>query len=339
MDVVGDDRAYTRCAHGRESPSCGVASLGVRLVAGAIALSTAIVCPTTCDAATDDVKDEVPGTPPRGTMWIITESEKLLVDEECVLATEGGVPALPAVEGVLTYDVQSPLPEWGVAVACDPLVGTTGCLDAARISVSFPAIAGEFIPIAESPVVARGSGPLPAEGLWLRVRVTPSWTDPPGLYQGMLRLNPVIPETEEPGGSIRGGFALPVEVAVGGMTAVATSGLEFHLEGGPGPGWYLLEPDLGVVVASNEPEWRLFVEGTAFTSEGAEIALERAEWSELGPDGEPDVWTPLGESNVIMSSEGQLGVFSAAFRLGLEVTPADPAGEYVCHLMLVASPG
>lgn len=278
-------------------------------------------------------------SPPGATIWIIPETELLVLDEERALPSEDGVPVLPALEGILTFSVHSPLPEWGVAIELEPLSGPGSDIDIGQVSVSSPETGGEFVPVADRPIIARGTGPQPVEGLWLRLRVRPAWTDVPGPCQGILRLHPVLPTEQDAGGVESGFVAVPVEMTIRGFTAVVTSNVEFRIDGGPGPGRYVLEPDLGIVVASNEAEWKLRVDGTPFVSEESEIPLERAEWSELGADGQPGVWTALGESSVLMSGYGERGVFAASFRLALDVTPADRAGDYLCRLMLVGSPG
>lgn len=275
---------------------------------------------------------------PGGTIWIIPEAELLVLDEEHPLPPEGGVPVLPALEGILRFTAHSPLPEWAVAVELEPLAGSGSDLDLSQVSVSSPETGGEFVPVGGRPIVARGTGPQPVEDLWVRLRVRPAWTDVPGPCQGILRLYPVLPTEQEAEGVDWGAVAVPVEMTIDGFTAVVTSNVEFRIDGGPGPGRYVLDPDLGVVVASNEAEWKLRVEGTPFVSEESEIPLERAEWSELEPGGEPGIWTALGESRVLMWGCGERGVFSASFRLALDVTAADRAGDYVCRLMLVGSP-
>ncbi len=102
---------------------------------------------------------------------------------------------------------------------------------------------------------------------------------------------------------------------------------------------YYVEPDLEVLVATNEEGWEVSIEGTPFMSGDDEIPLERLEWSILGPDGEPGPWTSLDWNNCIMSGYEERGVFSATFRFALDVMLGDNAGEYVSHIQLVGSPG
>jgi hypothetical protein len=309
------------------------------LFVAVLVLSFAPAFPHICPAEAAQPPDGEGSVPPPIAIWIIPETQSVVLDSERGLPTADGVPVLPALEGVAVFTVHSPLPEWGVAVEFDPLAGSGSDLSIGQVSVSSQETGGEFVPVADRPIVARGTGPQPAEGLSVRIQVRPAWTDVPGPCHGILYLRPVPPVGAEPG-SIEGtSVGVPVEMTIGGLTAVVTTDTEFRIGGGPGPGRYVLEPDLGVVVASNEAEWKLRVDGTAFTSGESEIPLERAEWSRLGPDGEPSAWTALGDESVLMAGYGERGVFHATFRMGLDITAADRAGSYVCRLMLVGSPG
>jgi hypothetical protein len=336
MGHVGEDLTAT--------PGGAVARTDARplirfLLVAALVLSFAPAFPHICPAEAAQPPDGEGSVPPPIAIWIIPETQSVVLDSERGLPTADGVPVLPALEGVAVFTVHSPLPEWGVAVEFDPLAGSGSDLNVWQVSVSSRETGGEFVPVAERPIVARGTGPQPAEGLSVRLQVRPAWTDVPGPCQGMLYLHPVPPIEQEPGTVEGTSVAIPVSMTIQGLTAVVMTDVEFRISGGPGPGRYILEPDLGVIVASNEAEWKLRVEGTPFTSGQAEIPLERAEWARLEPDGEPHVWTALGDESVLMFGYGERGVFKATFRVALDVTPADRAGNYVCRLLLVGSPG
>lgn len=309
-------------------------------------------------------------------MRIYPDSELLVLDEEVEMPPQGDIPSLPALEGLLTFTVESPLPEWEVAIGVDPMVGPEGLLAMERVMVSSPETGGEFVPVADRPIIARGTGPSPAHGLWLRLRVAPEWVDAPGLCEGLLHLIPVVPDhvaTEDPrlAGALHGGgeeegvasdqpvapgdttwvgrvagggveAVVPVQATIGSMTSVLASESEFQIHADAGPGLYFVEPDLDVVVASNEGQWELRLEGTPFVSGEYEIALGRMIWSLLGPDGEPvGPWTPLGSpsGNLLMFGTGERGVFPASFRFGLAVMVSDHAGDYISQITLVALPG
>jgi hypothetical protein len=308
-------------------------------------------------------------------MQIFPDLSLLVLDEEVEMPPQGEIPSLPGLEGLLTFTVESPLPEWEVAIGVDPIVGPEGVLAMEQVTVISPETGGEYVPVVDSPIIAHGIGPEPVQGLWMRLRVGPDWVDAPGLYEGLLHLIPVVPDhvaTEVPdprirgagegGGKVReheldglesvgdstqaripvgGGIeaTVPIELTIGGLTWVLTSESEFHIYADAGPGLYRVEPDLEVVVASNEGLWELRLEGTPFTTGEKEIELERMIWAPAGPGGEPaGPWTPVGSSNLLMSGTGERGVFPATFLLALTISMHDPAGDYVSEITLVTSP-
>ena len=123
-------------------------------------------------------------------------------------------------------------------------------------------------------------------------------------------------------GRVEGGgveAVVPVEATIGSMTLVLTSESEFQIHADAGPGLYFVEPDVEVVVASNEGQWELHLDGTPFVSGENEIPIERMIWAMLDPSGEPGPWTVLGYSNLLMFGNGERGVFPAAFRFALAV--------------------
>ena len=310
-----------------------------------------------------------------GTVWIHVTQEVLALTEEVALPPVelppyGWVPVPKGLQGRLEFEVISPLPEWAIAVRFESVPGECGVMEEACMMVAGPATVEEFVPVFDRPVVVNGSGPAPATGLWLELQARPEWTHAPGVYEGLLHLIPlaegivlvsevplpdgrvVVPLDEDgqliselPGPDGRVGFPMghvtvPVTMTVGALTVVMTSETEFHIETTEmPPGRYYVEPDLEVVLATNEDQWELRLEGTPFVSGDDEIPLERLEWSMLGPDGEPGPWTSLGESNCIMSGYDERGVFPATFRLALDVTLGDRAGDYVSQVLVVASSG
>ena len=309
-----------------------------------------------------------------GTVWIHVTQEVLALTEEVALPPVelppyGWVPVPRGLQGLLEFDVTSPLPEWAIAVRFESVPGECGVMEEACMMVAAGATGGEFVAVCDRPVVVNGSGPAPATGLWLELQARPEWTHAPGVYEGLLHLIPLAegiqlisevpppdgrvavpldedghPISELPGPDGRVGFptgrvTVPVTMTVGALTVVMTSETEFNIETGMPPGRYYVEPDLEVVLATNEGEWELRLEGTPFVSGDDEIPLERLEWSRLGPDGEPGPWTSLGESNCIMSGYDERGVFPATFRLALEVTLGDRAGDYVCQILVIGSSG
>ncbi len=299
------------------------------------------------------------GTPVQsgGMVWITTDAEFLSLDDEVVLPPQGGIPVQPALLGSLAFSVASPLPNWAVRVEYEPTAGPGGPIDGGCLMVRSADTGGEFVSMAGGVIVARGQGPAPAENLWLEVQARPEWTDEAGLYQGLLHLTPVVlpedhySEIEHPGAlrvvtgsaaSLSSAFGprltVPVIMDVGSLTMVMTSETEFDIETGPGSGRYYVEPDLEVVVATNEEQWVLLLEGTPFVSDEDQIALERVEWAVLDAGGEPGPWTLVGDSNCLMSGYDERGVLSARFRMALEVTVTDVAGEYISELHLVGSP-
>jgi hypothetical protein len=100
-----------------------------------------------------------------------------------------------------------------------------------------------------------------------------------------------------------------------------------------------VEPDIEVMVASNSASWEVRLEGSPFRSDEHEIPLDRILWSRVNARGESHSWTSLAESNVLMASEDSRGVFREVFRLALQVTLRDHAGEYGANLQLVSSSG
>jgi hypothetical protein len=307
------------------------------------------------------------GTPLTITMQITPDADQLILDEVVPLSPEEGIPMVPASQGLLTFAVASPLPEWAVAIEVGGMEGEGGVLDPHAVLVSSPETGGQFVPAVDRPIIARGTGPQPAEGLTVLLQVRPSWEDAPGPREGVLRLVPVRPPgTSEPSSEFApparlvapgtdeglgttspeeivagsgGGVSIPVEMSVGSFSLVVASQSEFAIQGGPGPGRYVLEPDVEVLLASNEMQWALRLSGTPFVSENGEIPLERVEWTRLGADGEPGDWMAVGESDVLMSGYGERGVFMARFRLELDVTLGDRPGAYASQVLLVGSPG
>lgn len=292
-----------------------------------------------------------------GMVWITLHDDAVVLDEVVVLPPVGDIPVQPALQGSLGFSVASPLPQWSVKAEFEPTAGPGGPIDVNRIMVRSPATDGEFVNIAGGLIVARGHGPAPAPDLWLEVRARPEWTDNAGLYHGLLHLTPVVTpedhdsEIEYPGalrvvtgagGTLASAFGprvtVPVVMTVAPLTIVMTSETEFNIETSPGPGRYYVEPDLDVLVATNEEQWELLLMGTPFVSDEDEIPLERVEWSVLDAGGEPGTWTMVGDSNCLMSGYDERGVLSASFRLALEVIITDIAGEYICELHLVGSP-
>ena len=309
-----------------------------------------------------------------GTVWIHVTQEILALTEEVALPPVelppyGWVPVPKGLQGRLDFEVISPLPEWAIAVRFEGVPGECGVMEETYMMVAGPATVEEFVPVCDRPVVVNGAGPAPATGLWLELQARPEWTHAPGVYEGFLHLIPladkpqlisevplpdgkvVVPPdkdghviSELPGPDGRVGFpagrvTVPVTMTVEPLMVVMTSETEFNIETDVLPGRYYVEPDLEVVLATNEEQWEVHLEGTPFVSGDNEIPLERLEWSRLGPDGEPGPWTSLGESNCIMSGYDERGVFPATFRYALEVTYEDWAGNYVSEIQLVGSPG
>jgi len=292
-----------------------------------------------------------------GMVWITTDAEFLSLDDEVTLPPVEGIPSQPALQGSLSFSVASPLQSWSVRVEIEPTAGPDGPIDVACLLVRSPATGGEFVCVGDGLIIAQGQGPAPAEDLWLEVQARPEWTDEAGLYQGLLHLTPVVTpeehssEIEHPGalrvvagtsGMLASTFGprvtVPVVMTVAPLTMVMTSETEFNIETSSGAGRYFVEPDLDVVVATNEEQWDLLLMGTPFLSEDHEIALERVEWSLLDAAGEPGPWTLVGDSNCLMSGYDERGVLSARYRLALDVIVTDVAGEYICELHLVGSP-
>jgi len=320
--------------------------LGVLLVAG-------------LGAAREEERASQEGMPVQsgGMVWITTDAEFLSLDDEVMLPPVEGIPSQPALQGSLAFSVASPLPAWSVRVEIEPTAGPDGPIDINCLMVRSPATGGEFVCVGDGLIIAQGHGPAPAEDLWLEVQARPGWTDEAGLYQGLLHLTPEVSpehhdsEIEHPGALrvVTGNGAMlastlgprvtvPVVMTVAPLTVVMTSETEFNIETGPGPGRYLVEPDLDVVVATNEEQWELLLQGTPFVSDEDEISLERVEWAVLDAGGEPGEWTVVGDSNCLMSGYDERGVLSASFRMALEVIVTDVAGEYICELHLVGSP-
>ena len=304
-----------------------------------------------------------------GTVWISVTQEILALTEEIVLPADDGVPAPTGLQGLLEFQVVSPLPEWRIAVRFESVPGDAGVMEEACMMVRGPATDGEFVGVSDRPVIVMGTGPAPATDLWVELQARPEWTHAPGVYEGLLHLIPLAEEdllvSEVPGPTGRlgirdagedhlvsevpapdgriafptGRVSVPVTMTVGALTVVMTSESEFHIGTGVPLGRYYVEPDIDVVLATNEDQWELRLEGTPFISGDDEIPLERLEWSRLGADGEPGPWTSLGESNCLMSGYDERGVFPACFRLALEVIITDIAGDYICEIHLVGSPG
>jgi hypothetical protein len=81
------------------------------------------------------------------------------------------------------------------------------------------------------------------------------------------------------------------------------------------------------------------LEGSPFRSEEYEIPLDRVLWSKVNAKGEAHSWTSLADSNVLLAGENRRGIFREVFRLALQVTLRDHAGEYGANLQLVSSSG
>jgi len=309
--------------------------------------------------AREQERSTQPGMPLQtgGMVWITVSAEFLDLDEEIALPPVAGVPVQPALQGSLAFSVASPLPNWSVRAEFEPTAGPDGPIAPSCVMIRSPETEGEFVSVAGGLTVVTGHGPAPVLDLWLELQARPEWTDAPGLYHGLLHLTPVASqephdsEIEHPG-ALRvvtgsGGMlssavgprvTVPVVMTVAPLTVVLTSETEFNIDTGPGLGRYPVEPDLGVLVATNEEHWDLLLMGTPFVSDNGEIALERVEWSVLDAGGEPGIWTMVGDSNCLMSGEGERGVLSADFRMALEVIVTDVAGEYISELHLVGSP-
>jgi hypothetical protein len=301
-------------------------------------------------------------------VWIHVTQEVLALTEEVALPAHEGVPVPTGLQGLLEFQVVSPLPEWAIAVRFECVPGECGVMDEGCMMVAAGGTGGEFVPVCDRPVVVNGSGPAPATGLWLELQARPEWTHAAGVYEGLLHLIPLAEEiqfvsevpgptgrlgipldengepiTGVPGPDGRVGFpagrvTVPVTMTVGVLTVVMTSESEFHMETGLPAGRYYVEPDLDLLLATNEENWEVRLEGTPFVYGDDEIALERVEWALLGPDGEPGPWTLLGEDNSLMSGNGECGVFVASYRLAIEITESDAAGDYSSHISLVGAP-
>ena len=292
-----------------------------------------------------------------GMIWITVDADLLVLNEEIALPPVEGVPVPPALQGSLAFGVASPLPNWVVRAQFEPTTGPGGPIDVGCVMVRSPATGEEFVSIAGGPIIAEGHGPAPVPELWLELRVRPEWTDEVGAYEGLLHLTPVgssgiyESEIEQPGALrvVPGGggdtgtslgprVTVPVTMTLGALTVVMSSESGFHIETLLPSGRYYVEPDLDLLLATNEENWELRLEGTPFVYGDHEIALERVEWALLGPDGEPGPWTLVGEDNSLMSGSGESGVFIASYRLALEVTKSDWAGDYSSHISLVGAP-
>lgn len=307
-----------------------------------------------------------------GGVWITIDDDFMVLDEEVSLPSdENGIPVPPGIQGMLAFSVASPLPEWEVRAQFEWTTGPEGPMEAASVMVRSAATGEEFVPVADSPIIASGHGPLPATDLWLELQVRPGWTDAPGPYGGILHLVPigslieVVSEIAQPGGgderrvpgsdesdtqsgtavggepaerTFAGRATVPVQLITQPLTLVMTGESGYTIST-PMPGRYFVEPDLDALVATNETQWELVLEGTDFVNgSGLVIPLERVEWSMLDEGGEPGEWTSIGDDNCLMAGNDERGIFIASFRLALEVYETDTSGVYVSEIHLSGAP-
>lgn len=308
-----------------------------------------------------------------GGVWITIDDDFMVLDEQISLPPdESGIPVPPGIQGVLAFSVASPLPDWEVRAQFEWTTGPEESAEAGRVMVRSAATGEEFVPITDNPIIASGHGPLPATDLWLELQVQPGWTDAPGPYGGILHLEPigtlieVVSEIAQPGGgdqrrvpgsdesdtqsgtavggetperTFAGRAWVPVQLITQPLTLVLAGASDYTISC-PTPGRYFIEPDIGVLVATNELQWEILLEGTDFVcGPDLVIPLERVEWSMLDAAGEPGDWTSLGDSNCLMSGYNQRGVFVTGFRLAMDVLETDTGGIYVSEMQLAGSPG
>ncbi len=306
-----------------------------------------------------------------GGVWITINDDFMVLDEEVALPPDGnGVPVLPGMQGTLAFGVASPLPNWEVRAQFEWTTGPEGPMEDGQVLVRSAATGEEFVPIAGNPIIARGHGPVPAPDLWLEIQVQPGWTEAPGPYGGLLHLVStggliiVEDEIEQPGGGdfrrapgsevtadqtgpvgdsaigrvFFGRAVIPVQLITQPLTLVLTGESVFTIST-PMPGRYFVEPDLDALVATNETQWELVLDGTDFVSgSGLVIPLARVEWSMLDEGGEPGEWISIGDDNCLLVGYDEGGVFIASFRLALEVYETDTSGVYVSEMHLSGTP-
>ncbi|MCK4546168.1 MAG: hypothetical protein KAW17_01890 [Candidatus Eisenbacteria sp.] len=277
---------------------------------------------------------------------ILPDAEAFEVSEMLPLTEGEGLESPPAICGQVTMIVESALPGWGVAVELGPLAGPVGVFAQDRIWISDLANPGGQLPLADRVIVAESREPASALAVAFTLGVEPTWLDVPGTYRGELVLIPFIglggslgegvPQTSTMMGQER---RVEIEVTVPEITMVSPLSNGFRLQAGTGWGRFDVEPDIEVMIASNSSYWEIRLEGSPFRSEEHEIPLDRVLWAKVNARGEAHSWTSLAESNVLLAGEDSRGVFRGVFRLALQVTLKDHAGEYGANLQLVSSSG
>jgi hypothetical protein len=284
-----------------------------------------------------------PPGPPAVLILIIPGSAAIAMVEEDVPEGEG-MTRPPGCAGSLTFAVESPLPDWGVAAELDGFGGPEGGLDPARVFVKPSDEAAPFVPFLDRVIVVTGHGPAPAIDLRITLALRPEWEGAPGSYAGSIRLIPFVPGPDGSDDSDLFPFLGP-ECAVGAsgsipeLTWVDVSGGLFHVRADVGEGRFFVEPDLELVVATNASYWEVRLEGQGFVSGEVTIPLSRLLWTRLDPAGEPGPWNPLGENGLLLTGAEGRGVHPAAFRFAVEITMGDQAGDYSADLHLVGSGG
>jgi hypothetical protein len=307
--------------------------------------------PADSASATGPADPYVQGEPLVGLIRLTVTPDNLPLDSIMILPDDEGVPRLPACQGTLYFSVSCALPQWSVVATAIGLSGPEGVVQNQRVSVACEQTGGAFVPLVGPVLIGEGTGGVPSGERPLIIRAEPHWEDATGAYEGLIRLTAIAGDVSEEheiepmeGGGAEVGQSISqvrdvrIEFTVEGLTIVMTSVTECTLDAGPGPGTYYVEPDIGFLVATNEHEWEVRLEGTPFESGESEIPLERVLWSLLDPSGEPDEWTLIGDGNVVLWGFQETGVFVEALRLALETTMADQAGTYSCSIRLTGAP-
>jgi len=240
--------------------------------------------------------------------------------------------------------VESIMPFWGVKLEATPLEGPQGMLPPERLWVQAEATEGEFQSLAHAVPIVVGDLRTPVKETFATIKVEPSWTDPPGKYQGELLMRPFVPQGGGPPplpdvGNVSSEDVAPmtIDFEIDCYISVLVSGTGAHLafRASAGAGDYIGEEDITFRVITNAGSWRVDCQATPPRCGDSEIPLERILWERLEqPVGGP-LRGNLRDNPTVLQGHAPTAGLGAGLRFTIRVTMGDTPGDYTGNMSLV----
>jgi hypothetical protein len=193
--------------------------------------------------------------------------------------------------------------------------------------------------------VVSGNTQTPTRTVSAQIEARPTWTDPPGRYEGHLTLSggPFIDENARRKDRI---WFSPIEdhqinvsLEIPEIILVSMESVELDFSALLGPGEYTATQEVRFHVTSNAEYWRVECEAAPLVCDDYEIPPDRVKWSRLDERGVESSVYSIGEKSTLAEGHGSTQDREFRVRFRLDILPIDRAGSYKGKISLVGLTG